>query len=192
MSNLTVFAFEKHQVRFVGTVERPEWVAQDICNVLEVGSAANVLRKFEADEKGMYDIHTLGGEQKMLTVTEPGLYRLIFKSRKAVAKRFQRWVFHEVLPSIRKTGTYVLPQTEIERLKLELQLAQTQERLLLTTQTIATMHGSQMVALILGKPEAIVTRTEKVETLVTVDNHGNAHPKGSRQGASAPNTVALA
>jgi phage regulator Rha-like protein len=66
---------------------------------------------------------------------------------------------------------------EIERLKLELQLAQTQERLLLTTQAIATMHGSQMVALILGKPEAIVTRTEKVETLVTVDNHGNAIAK---------------
>jgi hypothetical protein len=66
---------------------------------------------------------------------------------------------------------------EIEKLKLELQLAQTQERLLLTTQAIATMHGSQMVALILGKPEAIVTRTEKVETLVTVDNQGNAIAK---------------
>jgi len=63
---------------------------------------------------------------------------------------------------------------EIERLKLELQLAQTQERLFLTTQSIATMHGKEMVALILGKPDAVITKTEKVETVVTVDHHGNA------------------
>jgi prophage antirepressor-like protein len=48
----------------------------------------------------------------MLTVTEPGLYRLIFKSRKPVAKRFQRWVLHEVLPSIRKIGKYEIPQPQ--------------------------------------------------------------------------------
>jgi hypothetical protein len=66
---------------------------------------------------------------------------------------------------------------DLERLKLELQLAQTQERLLLTTQAIATMHGREMVALILGKPDAVITRTEKVETLVTVDERGRAIAK---------------
>lgn len=63
---------------------------------------------------------------------------------------------------------------EIERLQLELQLAQTRERLMLSTQALATLHGPEMVALLLGKPEAIVTRTEKVETLVTVDHQGRA------------------
>jgi hypothetical protein len=63
---------------------------------------------------------------------------------------------------------------EIERLKLELELAKTQERLLTTTSALATMHGRDMVALILGKPDAIVTRTERVETLVAVDNRGRA------------------
>ncbi|WP_313937843.1 BRO-N domain-containing protein [Anabaena azotica] len=65
----------------------------------------------EPDEKGTAIVSTLGGEQEMLTVNEPGLYRLIFKSRKPVAKRFQRWVFHEVLPSLRRTGRYEIPQT---------------------------------------------------------------------------------
>ncbi len=72
-------------------------------------------------------MYTLGGSQKMLTVTEPGLYRLIFKSRKPVAKHFQRWVFHEVLPAIRKIGSYTLPSAEIELKKLDLQLTQAKQ-----------------------------------------------------------------
>jgi hypothetical protein len=63
---------------------------------------------------------------------------------------------------------------EIERLKLELELAKTQERLLTTTSALATMHGSGMVALILGKPDAVITKTERVETVVTVDRQGKA------------------
>jgi len=54
----------------------------------------------------------LGGEQELLCVSEPGLYSLIFTSRKEAAKRFKRWVLHEVLPSIRKTGRYESPRTE--------------------------------------------------------------------------------
>jgi hypothetical protein len=63
---------------------------------------------------------------------------------------------------------------EIEKLKLELDLAKTQERLLATTNAIATLHGSEMLALMMGKPDAIVTRTERVETLVAVDGKGKA------------------
>jgi phage anti-repressor protein len=66
---------------------------------------------------------------------------------------------------------------EIERLKLELELAKTQERLLTTTSAITTLHGSEMVALILGKPDAVITKTERVETLVEVDNRGKAIAK---------------
>ncbi|MGH2416380.1 MAG: BRO-N domain-containing protein, partial [Microcystaceae cyanobacterium] len=119
MSNLAVFTFENQQVRFVGTIEKPEWIAQDVCHVLGIKRTSDAISPFENDEKGAVTIRTPGGDQEMLTVTEPGLYRLIFKSRKPVAKRFQRWVFHEVLPSIRKTGSYTLPQPEGERLKLE-------------------------------------------------------------------------
>ncbi len=116
MSNLSVFAFEGNEVRFVGTVEKPEWVAADVCTCLEIRASgvSESLASLEDDEKGNANVVTPGGEQEMLTVTEPGLYRLIFKSRKTVAKRFQRWVFHEVLPAIRKTGSYSLKTHEAE------------------------------------------------------------------------------
>ncbi|MDJ0536604.1 MAG: BRO family protein [Xenococcaceae cyanobacterium MO_207.B15] len=110
MSNLSIFTFESQQVRFVGTAEKPEWIAVDLCNIFGIRNVSDTLAKFSQDEKGVAIIDTLGGEQSLLTLTEPGLYRLIFKSRKDIAKRFQRWVFHEVLPEIRKTGSYSIQQ----------------------------------------------------------------------------------
>lgn len=126
MSNLSVFVFESQQVRFVGTVEKPEWVAADVCAILDIDTSVAVNGRkrtssdaseyfdggLDADEKGTAIVSTPGGEQEMLTVTEAGLYRLIFKSRKPVAKRFQRWVFHEVLPSLRRTGKYEMPKPD--------------------------------------------------------------------------------
>lgn len=98
--------FEGHEIRVVGTADAPEWVAQDVCDALGIRSARSALRKFSDDQKGVHSVHTLGGEQDMLTVTEAGLYRLVFRSSRPEAERFQRWVFHEVLPAIRRTGTY--------------------------------------------------------------------------------------
>jgi prophage antirepressor-like protein len=102
--------FEGTRVRFVGTADNPEWIAQDVCDALGIASAASALRDFDDDQKGMHTLHTVVGKQNQLTVYEPGLYRLIFQSRKAEAKRFQKWVFGEVLPSIRKHGIYPPPQ----------------------------------------------------------------------------------
>lgn len=104
---LSIFDFENHEVRFVGTAENPEWIAQDITNVLGVDRTQT--RRLEDYQKGLCTVHTPGGPQEMLTVKEAGLYALIFTSRKPIAKRFQRWVFEEVLPSIRKNGYYLSP-----------------------------------------------------------------------------------
>jgi prophage antirepressor-like protein len=88
---LQVFNFQEREVRFVGTAECPEWVAQDICSVLELkGDAGQHLRDFDDEEKGLIIIQTLGSKQELLTVTEPDFYRLVFKSRKKVAKDFQK------------------------------------------------------------------------------------------------------
>ena len=64
------------------------------------------MRFLDDDEKGVHTVRTLGGNQELMVVNEPGLYHLTFKSRKPEANAFRRWVFHEVLPSIRKTGSY--------------------------------------------------------------------------------------
>jgi prophage antirepressor-like protein len=102
--------FEGQRVRIVGTPDKPEWVAQDVCNVLGIENARHAIAGFDEDERGVTTSYTLGGKQTLSTVYEPGLYRLIFKSRKPEAKRFQKWVFSEVLPSLRKYGIYPPPQ----------------------------------------------------------------------------------
>lgn len=111
MTNLSVFQFESHQVRFVGTAENPEWVAADICQCLGLSNPSRALSSLKDDEKGITLGNTLGGTQELLTVKELGLYRLIFKSRKEQAEKFKRWVF-EVIATIRKTGSYsVAPES---------------------------------------------------------------------------------
>lgn len=110
MTNLSVFVFQGHDVRFVGTPDKPEWVAKDVCDVLGINNSREALARLEDYQKGVITTDTLGGIQKLATVTEPGLYGLIFTSRKEIAKEFQHWVFSEVLPSIRKTGSYGVPE----------------------------------------------------------------------------------
>ena len=90
-----ILNFEGRRVRFVGTQDKPEWVAQDVCDVVGIENASQALTNFDEDEKGIHITYTLGGKQRYLTVYEAGLYRLIFKSRKPDAKRFQKWVFSQ-------------------------------------------------------------------------------------------------
>jgi prophage antirepressor-like protein len=108
MNNLT-FNFQDHEIRFVGTAENPEWIAADVCKALELQSKpSNITRRFNDLEKGVFVAHTLGGKQRLLTVKEPGLYKLVFKSESKIATEFQNWLAHEVLPAIRK-GVYSTP-----------------------------------------------------------------------------------
>lgn len=110
--NLTLtltFPQTQQQIRLVGTSEQPEWVAKDLCDLLGLDKPSNSLRDFDENEKGVCTIHTPGGPQEVLTVTEPGLYRLVLASRKPAAQTFKRWICHEVLPSIRLHGCYPPP-----------------------------------------------------------------------------------
>lgn len=102
-------SYQAHRIRMVGTAERPEWVAADVCDVLGLSDVSMALKGFEANERGTSIVGTPSGDQEMLTLMEPGLYRLIFKSRKAEAKSFQKWALHDVLPCIRKHGCYPAP-----------------------------------------------------------------------------------
>ena len=102
--------FEGTTVRVLGSLDKPQWVAQDVCDVLGIANARMAIADFDDDQKGVSSIYTLGGTGKVATVYESGLYRLIFRSIKPEAKRFQKWVLGEVLPSIRKYGIYPPPQ----------------------------------------------------------------------------------
>lgn len=105
---LVPFDFEGRPIRVVTDSQGEPWfVAADV--LATIGLDRKALERLDEDEKGVSSIHTPGGGQEMTTVNEPGLYTLVLGSRKAEAKRFKRWVTHEVLPSIRKTGSYVVP-----------------------------------------------------------------------------------
>lgn len=124
---LQPFEFNGLEVRFVGTVAIPEWVAADVVGVLYPESRrenlSNYLSKVPTEWKGNKQIITPGGRQSMVTLYEPGLYALIARSESPLAVPFQKWVYEDVLPSIRKTGSYSLPsvgtnEAELNALKL--------------------------------------------------------------------------
>lgn len=110
MSAMIPFTFENKPIRIVPDAAGEPWfVAPDVCRVLEMANVTMALRILDEDEKGLNSIETLGGRQDLNCISEPGLYKLMARSRKPEARRFDRWVRHEVLPSIRKTGGYGTP-----------------------------------------------------------------------------------
>lgn len=110
------FEFEGNSFRALADGDEVMFVASDIAKLLGYGNAKDMARNLDSDEKGMHQVPTLGGLQKMTVLTESGLYRAILNREaayvknpeaKAFVKRFQRWVTHEVLPQIRRTGGYI-------------------------------------------------------------------------------------
>ena len=106
MSALDVFQYSGQQVRTVVVDGEPWFVAADVCRILEHSNPSMAVGALDSDEKGLRNVDTLGGEQSLMCVNEPGLYALIIRSRKQEAKAFKRWITHDVLPTIRKTGRY--------------------------------------------------------------------------------------
>lgn len=122
MDTLLPFEYEGKQVRVVVVDGEPWWVAKDVCDVLGIGNPSMALSRLDDDEKGLSSIETPGGVQQVAVVNEPGLYTLILGSRKPEAKAFKRWITHDVLPTLRKTGRYEMPDrksTEDEEMKRE-------------------------------------------------------------------------
>ena len=98
---------------------KPWFVAVDVCKALEIVNTTRALSGLEDDEKMIVDLNTFQNvkgtsvatsdgwiKNEVNVINEPGLYRLVFSSRKPKAKKFQRWIYHEVIPSIMHTGMY--------------------------------------------------------------------------------------
>jgi prophage antirepressor-like protein len=111
MSAIIPFQFEAHAVRVqVDDQGQPWFNATDVCNALELGNPSQVIKSHvDAEDLQKLETLTAGGRQRQNHVNESGLYALILGSTKDAAKRFKRWVTREVLPSIRKTGSYAVP-----------------------------------------------------------------------------------
>ncbi|AVM23236.1 phage antirepressor [Bacillus pumilus] len=99
-----IFNYQDQEVRTVIQDGQPWFVAKDVCEILGIKNATQAVSKLDIDERSMLNIGRQGNTN---IVNEPGLYTLILGSRKPEAKQFKRWITHEVIPTIRKTGGYV-------------------------------------------------------------------------------------
>lgn len=114
MTNLIPLHFENADVRTVIIDGEPWWVGLDATALLEITRGRQALAALEDYEKGAYIIGTLGGPQETTIINESGIYSLILRSGKPIARKFKRWLTCEVLPSLRRHGSYPAPP-EIDR-----------------------------------------------------------------------------
>lgn len=110
-STQNTFDFESHAVRVVMLDGNPWFVAVDVCKALQLTNSRVALQALDDDEKGVSSTYTPGGEQQVAIINESGMYTLVLRCRDAVKPgtvphRFRKWVTSEVLPAIRKTGSY--------------------------------------------------------------------------------------
>ena len=97
------------QIRVIMKDDAPWFVAKDVCECLGIDQSSGI-RNLDDDEKGLHTVQTPGGPQNLSAISESGLYSCILRSRKPEARAFKRWITHDVIPSIRKTGSYSLQQ----------------------------------------------------------------------------------
>lgn len=108
-SSVSPFNFGTHAVRVVMQDGVVWFVATDVAESLGYKSPKDAASYLDDDEKGSATVRTPGGDQKLTIINESGLYALVLRSRKPEARKFAKWVTSEVLPAIRKTGGYELP-----------------------------------------------------------------------------------
>ena len=117
MNNLQKFDFNNSELNIEVDEKGNIWFrAKDICDILSLKNSTNAILGLNKEEHLTLRVLMSGQNRNMLFISESGLYKLILKSHQKVAKRFQDWVTKEILPSIRKTGEYLAPQSEDEKI----------------------------------------------------------------------------
>ena len=114
MSDIQIFSNDSFgEMRVLLTEDgEPMFAAVDVCKALDLSNPSMAVASLDDDERAKLN---LGRQGETNFVTEPGFYKLVMRSRKPEAKAFQRWVTHEVLPELRRRGSYQVPMTREER-----------------------------------------------------------------------------
>jgi prophage antirepressor-like protein len=144
MSNILTNKFENSEIRVFIIENEPWFVAKDVATVLSIKNISDAVSDFDNDEVSSFKLDTFNPDgsfnkkSNLLILSESGLYSLIMRSRKPVAKPFQKWVTKEVLPSIRKTGSYSLQKEEHDLKKVDLN--EIQETLKIGSEILETLQ----------------------------------------------------
>ena len=138
MNNLKIYEnAEFGQIRTVEINGEPWFVGKDVAETLQYTNPQKAVREHvDEEDKGVNEMDTPGGMQQIVIINESGLYSLILGSRLESAKRFKHWITSEVIPSIRKTGSYNLPQTYADALRELANKAEEAERLALVNRKL--------------------------------------------------------
>jgi len=115
MYDIVAFDFESSEVRILWKDAEPWFVLVDICKALDISNPSRMAQRLDEDERSVYN---LGRQGEAIIINESGLYTVILRSNKPEARIFKHWITHEVLPSLRKTGSYSLskaPEAELLR-----------------------------------------------------------------------------
>ena len=140
----------------------PWFVAADVCHALDIGNPSDALNRLDDDERTLVSIEGASNGKPVNGVNEPGLYSLVLGSRKPEAKAFKRWITHEVIPAIRKTGGYRVPQSPAEQMAQGILAAQ---------------------KLLAERDETIAKQKEQIDTLTPIRSAPATRPSSS---ASSP------
>jgi prophage antirepressor-like protein len=167
MNDLQIFNFNENQLRTITKNGEPWFVAKDVCDVLGLGNSRDAISKLDEEEKGAEKIDTLGGRQTMAVINESGLYTLIIRSNMPVAKPFRKYVTGEVLPSVRKHGAYMTPETLMKSLSdpqyvigLLNVLSETQNQLNINNQIIGELKPKADYLDLILKGKSLMTITQ--------------------------------
>jgi anti-repressor protein len=163
----TVFEFEGNSVRVVLRDGEPWWVLADVCKVLGVQNSSAVAERLDDNERSRLN---LGRQGEVNIINESGLYEVIFQSRKPEAKRFQKWVFEEVLPAIRKTGAYgqIKPMSDLELAEWNVKLIKERNALAVENKALDD-KGKALEA----ENEKLVSNIEKALEVLTDEEFKN-------------------
>lgn len=151
MKELQIFKSEEFgDIRTVQLNNETYFVGKDIARALGYGEGKSlnnaIANHVDEEDKGVTELMTPGGKQSMTVINESGLYALIFGSKLESAKRFKHWVTSEVLPAIRKTGSYQKPLTPQEMLRIQLGMIDNHEdRITDLEQNMTIDYGQQMI-----------------------------------------------
>lgn len=141
-TDLIQHAFHGQAVRVVTDEHGDPWfIAADVAAILGYSITPAMTRRLDEDEKGMRPLHTPGGVQQMTVITESGLYSAILGSQVEGAREFKRWVTHDLLPEVRRTGSYALAANTPEQ-RIALAVIEAQALLAEKDQQIATLTPS--------------------------------------------------
>ncbi|MCM3703778.1 phage antirepressor KilAC domain-containing protein [Paenibacillus macerans] len=112
MNHLQVFNFGGNEIRTIEKDGQPWFVLKDVCNVLDIDQVAGIKRRLTDDVISNHPIlDSIGRHQETTIINEDGLYDVILESRKPEARSFRKWITGEVIPTIRKHGAYMTPET---------------------------------------------------------------------------------